>query len=1116
MAVTRSTASERIARRADTQTRPAAPRGLELLALLMATVVVGLGLWLVYRAKSEAIAATPPKQQPLNLTTLDRQEQLLPALAGSFANPGDRQFAARKIYDYMKDHNDSLPNIGALGRLAVSEREVRATPRVDVYKQRLAELKKRHPESEEIRVPLFTPAELAAFKHGAIIRTPRQFTEALALWAGLFFLAFYVVHGYWRLRGFEGEVLVLPLLHLLTGAGLVVMVSLRDPLRDTLLAVAFAQGVALSLVVMAAASQVDYARLLSRLSYVPLLASFLLSLALMLFGSGPGVSDAKVNLGPFQPVEAIKILLVLFLAGYFASRWELLRELKERRPELARVTRWFDVPRLEYLVPVLACVVVALLFFFFQKDLGPALVFTCVFLAMYAVARKRVTLAALGLVVLMAGFAGGYLLKTPRTVRDRVDMWLSPWDNRVHGGEQVVHSLWALASGGAEGMGLGLGQPEVMPAAHTDLVLAALGEEWGFGGILGVYLMFGVLIWFGIRTARRAPNDYSFFLALGLTLLVAGELLLISGGILDLVPLSGVVTPFLSYGRSAMLANFAVFGILLSISQRALRTGDQTAPFHSGLRWVTIALAVMGVAVVAKAAWVQVARPDLFVGAGTLTVQADGQRRYVYNPRLMAIARSIPRGTIFDRNGLPLATSDWALLEKYKDAYTQMGVNLETCCARADTRFYPLGGAAFHLLGDVRTRANWAASNSSLQERDSQVRLQGYDDRARVVEIRDDPKHPTYSIRYDYRELVPLLRHRHEPDHPAVRRVLERRRDIKMSIDARLQLKVERILAARLKELKREAGAAVVLDPATGDLLAAASYPLPDAGEEGWLDRARYGLYPPGSTFKVVTAAAALRKDPTSAEQTYQCQRLPDGRVGNYVKGWSRPIRDDIADKTPHGTVNMERGLVVSCNAYFAQLATFRVGAAELLETARLWGISVASPATAAKLHDALPQAGYGQGQVVASPFQMARVAATVAAAGKMPYGRWVIDETNPRVQDPQTILAPNVAAQIGRYMRGVVTSGTGRGVGNARAPIAGKTGTAELSDEPSHAWFIGYAPYQGARRIAFSVLIENGRYGGSAAAPAAAEIVNAAAQLGLLEVAPAAASAGRPGETSQ
>ena len=245
---------------------------------------------------------------------------------------------------------------------------------------------------------------------------------------------------------------------------------------------------------------------------------------------------------------------------------------------------------------------------------------------------------------------------------------------------------------------------------------------------------------------------------------------------------------------------------------------------------------------------------------------------------------------------------------------------------------------------------------------------------------------------------------------------------------------------------------------------------------------------------------AALRKDPQLADKTYECIRLADGRVGNFIKGSKRPIRDDIQDRAPHGTVNMERGIVLSCNAYFAQLGAYDVGAEPLLETAGLLGISVAAPATAAQLRKSLPQSSYGQGQVVASPFQMARVAATVATGGAMPQGRWIADETNPRTAPPQPVLTADAADMLGKFMREVVTSGTGRRA-ESSVPIAGKTGTAELAGAPSHAWFIGFAPYgAGPRKIAFSILVENGVYGGTTAAPAAAQIVAAALELGLIQ----------------
>jgi cell division protein FtsI/penicillin-binding protein 2 len=475
--------------------------------------------------------------------------------------------------------------------------------------------------------------------------------------------------------------------------------------------------------------------------------------------------------------------------------------------------------------------------------------------------------------------------------------------------------------------------------------------------------------------------------------------------------------------------------------------------------------------------------------------------------------REIPKGAIYDRNGLPLATSNWDELEKHRADYRALGIDIDRACLRTDSRYYPFGGMMFDLLGDLRTRLRWGASNTAFVERDEARRLRGYDDRPALVDVQGADGKVTRVIRYDYRELVPLLRHRYDPNNPEVRKVLDRKRDVRMSVDARLEVKVAEILRDQLKKAGKDKGAAVVMDPATGDLLAAVSIPWPveansgdDAADaapppESYLDRARYGLYPPGSTFKVVTAMAALRKDAGLTHKTYECIRLPDNRVGQFLKGSKRPIRDDIQDTTPHGTVDMEKGIVVSCNAFFAQLGTYDVGAEPLWTTANLLGIAAAAPNTAEQLKKSLPQSSYGQGQVVASPFQMARVAATVANGGAMPQGRWITDETNLRTGAPETVLAADTAATLGKFMREVVTQGTGAKAGATSVPMAGKTGTAELADAPSHAWFIGFAPYgTGTRKIAFSVLVENGVYGGSNAAPAAAGIVNAAAKLGLAQ----------------
>ena len=260
----------------------------------------------------------------------------------------------------------------------------------------------------------------------------------------------------------------------------------------------------------------------------------------------------------------------------------MLRHARETRASVAALTRRIDIPPLEYTMPMLACVALSLVFFFLQKDMGPALIFGCLFLTLYGLARGSAFVPAAGLGLLVLGFAAGYFLGVPHTVSERVAMWLSPWDNLVHGGDQLAHSLWAFATGGVTGTGVGLGDPQVVPAAHTDLILSVLGEECGFLGVAAAFALYAFLVYRAFRIALRARTDYEFFLASGLAAATALQVLLIAGGALGVVPLSGVVTPFLSYGRTAMLANFLVIGMLLSICRRAAGA-RRTAPRHFAL-----------------------------------------------------------------------------------------------------------------------------------------------------------------------------------------------------------------------------------------------------------------------------------------------------------------------------------------------------------------------------------------------------------------------------------------------------------------------------------------------------------------------------------------------------
>jgi cell division protein FtsI/penicillin-binding protein 2/cell division protein FtsW (lipid II flippase) len=1006
--------------------------------LLSASLLVASALAMVFAAKSGA----DPGPAVINLNAVTSADELRPLFAGARSQgPGaSEEQLAEKVFSAV-EHARPLKNVGVVAR--------------KMPRRLFAQIK-----------PLM------------IVRTPLEFRIAFFQSVALYFVGFYLVTLVWRLARFSGDCSYLVALHLLSGIGLSLMVSMRDPLRDTLEFHRFALGVFLGCVVLALAGLkwFDYRRL-SDWCYTPLFGALILFGLLLRFGRGPAGSDAKVNLGPFQPVEAIKILLVLFLAGYFTRNWERLRDLREKRIWRGLWQR-LGMPRLEHVVPALCAVGAALVLFFVLKDLGPALVTFFVFLTMFAAARGRPGLAILALVLMVISVAVGYRIGQPPTVVDRINMWLAPWDNNVHGGDQLAHALWAFSTGGPFGSGPGWGDPEMIPAGNTDLVLPAIGEEWGFAGVAAVFVLFAFLIARALRTASRADTQYGFFLALGLASLIAYEMLLISSGVLGVLPLSGVVSPFLSSGNTAMLANFAVFALLASISGASPKP-LQPEPFHSSTKWVKLVLGLAAIALLATAARYQVVQDGDYIARDAHSFEQDGVKRPQHNPRLNSIAREIPRGSIYDRNGIPLATSDWGELERHRAEYEALGVALERAASRFDTRHYPFGPATAQVIGDLRTGQNFHATNASLVEHDSNSRLQGY----------------------QFSELAGLVRARHEPGNPAIARVLARDRNVRLTLDIRLQLRAEDILAKQLRAAGAGKGSVVVMDAATGDVLAMVSAPEPEAGAatpDELLDRARYGLYPPGSTFKLVTAMAALRSDPSLTHRTYSCRRLPDGRVGITIPGWNRPIKDDIGDHA-HGSLDMEQAIAVSCNAYFAQLGVYDVGSKRLAEMAASLGISTGEMS---ELRKTLPFAAYGQGPVLLSPFKMARVAAAIAAGGRMPQGRWIGDESNDRRDAPVEVVPPEQAAFLAKAMRRVVTEGTARGpMDGSQISLAGKTGTAQLDVGLPHAWFAGFAPYDGdaTHRLAFAVLVEHGGYGARAAAPIARQLMEAAKQLGLL-----------------
>jgi len=1128
------------------------------LALGMGVVVLGLLFVLAARSASMGPIDRGLKQGRLvNLESVRSAADLEGVLAPILAGVPERRFVAQKIFDRLPGPGERpLDDIDAIAAIRIPADEVARRADLGALRDRArgivagaaardsarASARAGGSAPPAPRMALLTASQLRTLRESLVVRTPGAFRAALALHALLFVLAFAGMHVLAHARGARGDPYLLPVALLLSGLGFVMLVSLRDPVRDALQFTSFSQGALLGGAAFVLASLPRWERTeLRRLAFVPLLAALAVSLALIALGGGPQGSGAKVNLFGAQPVELIRLLLVLFLAGYFARRWVLFRELDERPLGTSWLLKRLRLPRLHHVLPVTIGVAASILFSIGQRDLGPALLLVTLFLALYAVSRGGAVLAIAGLAAVGAAFLLSAITGFPGTVALRTGMWLSPWDNGLERGIHLAQSLWAMSAGGLAGMGLGLGSPEFVPAVHTDLILSAIGEELGFLGVLACLALYALIALRGFRIARDAADDYAMFLALGLTLNVVLEALLITAGATGLVPLTGVVMPFVSYGRSALILHLLGLGMLWSLSagraapsRSALRPLTSTATAAATPRAVVpgsafrvafdhprrVLLAVLGVlfaGVALKAADVQIVRADRTFVRESLELQADQELRYQANPRLRVVAAAVARGDILDRNGVVLATSDWTHLERQRERLEALGVDLAAACDRGDARHYPFGGVTYHLLGDLVSQRDWGAPNNAFVERRYEDDLCGYDDRARVVTIRDPRTGESRRVvRRDRSELVPLWRHRYEPSHRSVKALLARSRDLTLTVDVRLQAAAARLLGQHLAAAGRPApgagaprGAVVVLDPADGSLLASVSAPWPREAIRGdtrpgaadvegevtldRLDRARFGLYPPGSTFKIVTAAAALAESPAAARTTFACRTLPDG-VGAVVRG--RLVHDDAADRA-HGSLAMEEATALSCNAYYAQLGA-RIGWPALSAMAQRFGIAPGRPPGEASYTAYAIESAYGQAQVTATPLEMARVAAVVANGGRLPGVHWASAATEAD-SGARELLSPLVARMLGRYMHAAVDHGTALQLVALRPPIAGKTGTAQVANGRAHAWFIGFAPYgEAERRVAFAVLLEHGGYGGGRATALGGQLVAEAAKLGL------------------
>ena len=309
-------------------------------------------------------------------------------------------------------------------------------------------------------------------------------------------------------------------------------------------------------------------RFLRLLSYPYLLGVFCLLLlcSALFFGTEIGGSRNWIVFGPFavQPSEFGKIVIIMFLAAYLTEHREVLTLPRHR-------LLWLKLPVLRFIAPLLLIWGIAILMFVVQRDLGSALLFFGIAVSMTYMATGRKSYVALAFAFFLGAAALSYSFFSH--VRVRFNIWLDPWSDPSGSAYQVVQSLFALGSGGVWGVGFAHGHPNLIPEVHTDFIFAAIAEELGLLGSLGVMLVFALFFYRAIRIALACREETRMLLAAGIAVVFLLQAFIIIAGVTKFLPLTGITLPFVSYGGSSMIASFMLLGILTVLSKKENRHG---------------------------------------------------------------------------------------------------------------------------------------------------------------------------------------------------------------------------------------------------------------------------------------------------------------------------------------------------------------------------------------------------------------------------------------------------------------------------------------------------------------------------------------------------------------
>ena len=310
--------------------------------------------------------------------------------------------------------------------------------------------------------------------------------------------------------------------------------------------------------------------------YLYLGFDFILFIATFVFGTSRKGAMNWISIGGFnfQPAEVIKISFVFFIAAYYKLRLSA----SESAPDGIESKEWNLLDRKNLNIKnkyiFLILVYMHIFFLLLQRELGLSMLFYIVFLSIFYIygEDQKLLLYNLGAALIIAVFS--YF--TMSHVEVRLTTWINPWADISGKGYQITQSLFAIAAGGFFGTGLGLGNPEYIPEVHTDFIFSAICEELGVFGGMAVVLLYFILTYRGFKIALSIKDTFKKIVALGITLIYGYQTFIIVGGVIKLIPLTGVTLPFISYGGTSLVSAFIAFGILQAISKKTLE-GEEVA-----------------------------------------------------------------------------------------------------------------------------------------------------------------------------------------------------------------------------------------------------------------------------------------------------------------------------------------------------------------------------------------------------------------------------------------------------------------------------------------------------------------------------------------------------------